>query len=78
MPKKATPYVVNINRIGSKGSFLCPHKGCGVTINPEDESGIVYEIRDSNYRDEELESLTLGCLKCGSEIKLIGFLDKRK
>jgi len=78
MPKKAAPYVVDLNKIEGKESFSCPHKGCGVTIDPEDESETVYEIRDTNYRGEELESLTLGCLKCGSEIKLIGFLDKRK
>jgi len=78
MSKKAASYVVDLNKTEGEGNFPCPHEGCGATIDPEDESKTVYKIRETIMKDNNLKTLIIDCLKCDSEIRLTGFLDKYK
>jgi len=65
-------YTIDLTKIDGDGAFPCPR--CGVTISPDDESDEIYEIVDTVVRDTELAELVLHCKKCGSIIRLVGFL----
>lgn len=65
-------YVVDLTKIEGAGDFPCPR--CGVVISPEDDSERVYSILKTKVRDERLEELVVLCHKCGSKIRLTGFL----
>ncbi|MEM2440278.1 MAG: hypothetical protein QW493_03580 [Candidatus Bathyarchaeia archaeon] len=65
-------YKIDLTKIDGDGAFPCP--GCGVTISPDDESDEVYEIANTIVKGTELAELVLHCKKCGSIIRLVGFL----
>ncbi len=72
-------FTIDLARIEGNGDFPCPH--CGVTISPDDETENIYTIVDTRVREGEiiedqppLEELTIQCNKCGSKIRLVGFL----
>ena len=67
-------YVVDLTKIEGVGDFPCPR--CGVVISPEDDSESVYSILETKVRDKDecLEELVVLCHKCGSKIRLTGFL----
>jgi len=65
-------FTINLAKIEGKGDFPCPN--CGVIISPEDETDNVYTIIDTKLNGHTLEELTLQCNKCGSKIRLVGFL----
>jgi len=65
-------FTIDLSKIEGKGDFPCP--SCGVTISPEDESDSVYSILETKVHDETLEELVIQCNKCGSKIRLTGFL----
>ena len=65
-------YTVDLTKIGGDGSFPCP--GCETTISPDDESGEVYEIVDTVVEGTELAELVIHCQRCGSTVRLVGFL----
>jgi hypothetical protein len=45
-------------------------------ISPDDESEEVYQIVETKVKNDELAGLILTCHKCGSTIKLVGFLSQ--
>ena len=72
--KQTNPQVftVDLARIDGNGDFPCPY--CGVSISPEDTTDSVYTIVDTQMNGEALEELTIQCNKCGSKIRLVGFV----
>ncbi len=70
--KKSINYTINLTKIDGDGAFPCPK--CGTIISPDDETEEAYQIVETRVKDDELAELTLMCNKCGSTIKLVGFL----
>jgi len=70
--KQPLVYEVNLTKIQGDGDFPCPN--CGIIISPEDETEDVYRILETKVRGQALEELVIQCNKCGSKIRLIGFL----
>ena len=70
--KQPLVYEVNLTEIKGEGDFPCPN--CGVIISPEDETEDVYSILETKVKGESLEELVILCNKCGSKIRLVGFL----
>jgi predicted RNA-binding Zn-ribbon protein involved in translation (DUF1610 family) len=62
---------LDLTRIEGNGDFPCPN--CGVTISPEDETEVVYQILETKVKGETLEELVIQCNKCASQICLTGF-----
>jgi ribosomal protein S27AE len=70
--KQPLVYEVDLTKIQGDGDFPCPN--CGVIISPEDETEDVYRILETKVRGQALEELVIQCNKCGSRIRLVGFL----
>lgn len=70
--KRSTIYTIDLLSIDGDGSFPCPK--CGVIISPDDETDEIYQIIDTKVEGDRLSELTLRCNKCGSIIRLVGFL----
>lgn len=70
--KKGVMYTIDLMKIDGDGAFPCPK--CGSVISPEDETDETYQIIETKVRDDELTELILSCNKCGSTIKLVGFM----
>jgi predicted RNA-binding Zn-ribbon protein involved in translation (DUF1610 family) len=70
--KRETSYTIDLTKIDGDGAFSCPK--CGTLISPEDETEETYHIVETKVKDDELAELVLSCKKCGSTIKLVGFL----
>jgi predicted RNA-binding Zn-ribbon protein involved in translation (DUF1610 family) len=70
--KKGVAYTIDLTKIDGDGAFPCPK--CGSIISPDDESEEVYQIVETKVKNDELAELMLTCSKCGSTIKLVGFL----
>jgi ribosomal protein S27AE len=70
--KQPLVYEVDLTKIKGEGDFPCP--SCGVVISPEDETEGVYSILETKVKGESLEELIIQCNKCGSKIRLVGFL----
>jgi len=70
--KQPLVYEVDLTKIKGEGDFPCP--SCGVVISPEDETEDVYSILETKVKGESLEELVIQCNKCGSKIRLVGFL----
>jgi len=69
-------FTIDLATIEGNGDFPCPN--CGVSISPDDETENVYSIVDTRIKGEILEELTILCNKCGTKIRLIGFLPEGK
>ncbi len=65
-------FTVDLSKIEGDGDFPCPQ--CGVTISPDDQTDDNYTIVDTKVNGEDLQELTIQCNKCGSKIRLIGFV----
>lgn len=72
--KKDEIYTVDLTEIDGDGAFPCPR--CGVTISPDDETEEIYQIVETRVKGDALAELILQCNKCGSMIKLVGFLQQ--
>ena len=72
--KKSMMYTVDLTKIDGDGAFPCPK--CGNIISPDDESEEVYQIVETKVKNDALAELMLTCNKCGSTIKLVGFLSQ--
>jgi predicted RNA-binding Zn-ribbon protein involved in translation (DUF1610 family) len=72
--KKSMVCTVDLTKIDGDGAFPCPK--CGSVISPDDESDSTYEIIDTKVKGDDLEELMLTCKKCGTTIKLVGFLSQ--
>jgi len=63
---------INLMEIEGDGEFLCP--ACGVTISPDDCSGMTYSILDIKTKEDgTLEEVIVQCRGCQSIICLDGF-----
>jgi len=72
--KKSETYTVDLTKIDGDGAFPCPK--CGVIISPDDETEEVYQIVETKVKGDKLAELILQCNKCGSTIRLVGFLQQ--
>jgi predicted RNA-binding Zn-ribbon protein involved in translation (DUF1610 family) len=70
--KKSIAYTIDLTKIDGDGAFPCPK--CGTIISPDDETEEVYQIVETKVKNDELTELVLTCKKCGTAIKLTGFL----
>jgi predicted RNA-binding Zn-ribbon protein involved in translation (DUF1610 family) len=70
--KKPIAYTIDLTKIDGDGAFPCPK--CGTIISPDDETEEVYQIVETKVRNDELTELIIVCNKCGTTIKLTGFL----
>jgi len=70
--KQPQVYEVDLTKIQGYGDFSCPN--CGVIISPQDETEDVYYILETKVKGQDLEELLIQCNKCGSKIRLFGFL----
>jgi len=72
--KQSNPqmFTIDLVKIEGKGDFPCPN--CGIVISPDDESEDVYSIIETKVHGDSLEELLIQCNKCGSKIRLTGFL----
>ena len=69
---KKSMYTIDLTKIDGDGAFPCPK--CGAVISPDDETEETYQIIETKVKDDDLEELVLTCKKCGTTIKLVGFL----
>ncbi len=72
--KKTISYTIDLTKIDGDGAFPCPK--CGAIISPDDETEEVYQIVETKVKKDELAELVLVCNKCGSTIRLTGFLSQ--
>jgi predicted RNA-binding Zn-ribbon protein involved in translation (DUF1610 family) len=72
LDKKTSTYTIDLAVLEGDGSFQCPQ--CGLSISPDDESEENYQILDTKLVNDELAELIISCNKCGSTIKVTGFL----
>jgi rubrerythrin len=70
--RKSVMYTVDLTKIDGDGAFSCPK--CGTMISPDDETEEAYRIVETKVKNDELAELVLICNKCGSKIRLTGFL----
>lgn len=71
---KMAMHLIDLTKIDGEGSFPCPN--CGAIISPEDETEEVYRIIDAKTEGDELAEIVIKCKRCGSIIRLTGFLQK--
>jgi len=72
--KKNMIYTIDLTKIDGDGAFPCPK--CGSVISPDDESDTTYQIVETKVKGDDLEELVLACKKCGTNIKLVGFMSQ--
>ncbi len=72
--KKVVKYMVDLTKIDGDGAFPCPK--CGILISPDDESEDTYQIVSTRVKGDELAELVLTCKKCGTTMKLTGFMSQ--
>ncbi|MEM3823923.1 MAG: hypothetical protein QXH87_03235 [Candidatus Bathyarchaeia archaeon] len=72
--KKSAMCTVDLTKIDGDGAFPCPK--CGVIISPDDETDEIYQIIETKVEGTELAELILQCNKCGTTIRLVGFLQQ--
>ena len=71
--KQSLYYELDLSLTGRNGDFLCP--GCGLFLSPDDETETNYCILETTVNSRGMESLTVQCQRCMSEIRLVGFSD---
>lgn len=69
---RSMAYTVDLTKIEGDGAFPCPK--CGTIISPDDESEENYQIVDTKVSNDELAELIVECKRCGTTIKLVGFV----
>jgi len=72
--KKSMAYEIDLTKIDGDGAFPCPK--CSTVISPDDESEETYQIVDTKVKNDELAELVIMCKKCGTTIKLVGFVSQ--
>jgi predicted RNA-binding Zn-ribbon protein involved in translation (DUF1610 family) len=72
--KKDSIYTIDLTKIDGDGAFPCPK--CGTLISPDDESEETYHIVETKVKNDELAELLLTCKKCGTTIRLTGFMSQ--
>jgi len=72
--RRNVAYTIDLTKIDGDGAFPCPK--CGTVISPDDESEETYQILETKVKNDDLEELILTCKKCGTTIRLVGFLSQ--
>ncbi len=72
--KKEVTNTVDLTKIDGDGAFPCPK--CGTMISPDDETDETYQIVETKIKNDELTELILTCNKCGTTIRLVGFMSQ--
>jgi len=72
--KKEIAYTIDLTKIDGDGAFPCPK--CGTMISPDDETDDTYHIVETKVKKDELAELILTCNKCGTTIRLTGFMSQ--
>jgi len=72
---KDSLYTIDLTKIDGDGAFPCPR--CGAMISPDDETEETYHIVETVVKKDELAELVLTCNKCGTKMKLVGFLGQQ-
>ncbi len=72
--KRSPTYTIDLTKIDGDGAFTCPK--CGTLISPDDETDETYQVVNTKVKDDALAELVLTCKKCGSTIRLVGFLSQ--
>jgi predicted RNA-binding Zn-ribbon protein involved in translation (DUF1610 family) len=72
--KKEEKFTIDLTKIDGDGAFPCPK--CGTLISPDDETDETYHIVHTKVKGDALAELVLTCAKCGSTIKLTGFMSQ--
>ena len=63
---------IDLTAIEGEGEFPCPT--CGTIISLDDQSSVIYEIREiETSADGTLQGATIQCRRCGSMIQIEGF-----
>jgi len=63
---------IDLTKIEGDGEIYCP--ACGITISPDDYSGVTYSILDVKTKaDGRVEEVIVQCGNCRSIICLDGF-----
>lgn len=62
---------VDLTKIRGQGDFDCPK--CGTRISPDDRTEKTYKILGTFMKENKLDSVTLQCVRCESEIHIVGF-----
>lgn len=71
---KSATYTVDLLETDGDGAFPCPK--CGTTISPDDSTDETYHIIETKVKNDNLTELILVCNKCGSKIRLVGFMQQ--
>lgn len=70
-------YVIDLGNVNGEGDFPCPQ--CGKMLSPNDISEENYMVIDVKSDDDDImEEMIIQCMKCGSEIRLVGFIDLKE
>jgi predicted RNA-binding Zn-ribbon protein involved in translation (DUF1610 family) len=72
--KKNMIHTIDLTKIDGDGAFPCPK--CGSVISPDDETDTTYQIVETKVKGDDLEELILTCKKCGTTMKLVGFMSQ--
>jgi len=69
-------YKVDLTKAERSGAFPCPK--CGSEIKPDDMT--TYRLDESGTKTlrDEVKEMAVDCAKCGSPIKLTGFIHQQK
>ena len=63
--------IINLTEIEGDGEFSCPR--CGKIVSPDDDSGEVYDVLETEETEGLLNNVTIECRNCKSIIQLEGF-----
>ncbi|RLI30866.1 hypothetical protein DRO56_05795 [Candidatus Bathyarchaeota archaeon] len=67
-------YTIDLRELEGEGDFPCPK--CGTILSPDDIEEENYTVVDVRYNEEGvMEEMVIQCLRCKSEIRLIGFIE---
>jgi len=70
-------YVVDLTKVEGDGDIPCPK--CGTMLSPNDTSEESYTVVDvKSDGDDLMDEMVVQCLRCGSEIRLVGFAELRE
>ena len=73
----AETYTVDLRAVEGEGAFPCPR--CRTVIAPDDLSEESYTVIGVKENGEGfMEEMTIQCLQCKSEIRLIGFIELKE
>lgn len=72
--KKGMVCEIDLTKIDGDGAFPCPK--CGSVISPDDASDETYQIVDTRLKGDDVSELVVVCKKCGTTIRLVGFLSQ--